>query len=141
MASKPKESLLRQTIKEWPQYEDGRVTFIEPGMGSDIGLPDTLFNSNVDGKLVPIELKRGKSVIAELRPSQRIWHRQQLFHGNQTYGLLLTPYSASILYALSLSGGLMSELQELQIGSWSSVSMLTFDSVMASINAYSNGSL
>lgn len=141
MASRPKESLLRQLIRQWPEYEDGRVMFIEPGMGSDVGLPDTMMNSDLDSKLIPVELKRGRSVVSELRPSQRIWHRQQLYHGNRTYGLLLTHGSSSILYALSLSGGLLSEIQEEQICSWSSAWDMSYPSVMRAINAYCSRTL
>lgn len=136
-----KESLIRQVIRTWPEYEDGRVCFIEPGLGSDTGLSDTMFNSDLDGRLIPVELKRGKSVVSELRPSQRIWHRQQLHWGNRTYGLVLRLDSSVRMMALSLSGGLMSEIQEREIYGWSSVWDVSYRSVMTGINAYSIGSL
>jgi hypothetical protein len=104
------ESHLRRQLREDKRFADGTVTLLEPGKGSDTGLPDSFFA--VNGHWEPIELKRGHSVISELRPSQKRWHRNSLYHGIQTYGLLLRRDESVLMVALALSGGLMSELLE-----------------------------
>ncbi len=104
------ESALRLKIRTWDEYVDGFVSFVEPSIGSDVGISDCLFT--IKSKLVPVELKRGRSVLRELRPSQRMWHRTQLHNGIKTYGLLLLRDDSVELYRLSLSGGFASDFIE-----------------------------
>lgn len=126
------ESQLRGLIKNWPEYDAGLVSFVEPGLGADTGVADCLFL--IDAQLTPVELKRGLSVVKELRPSQRAWHRALLHAGARTYGLTLTGMVSVILFKLSLSGGLMSDLEEAEIDSYS-LSNFTFKGVTDSIRA------
>lgn len=104
------ENQLRSTVRGWGAYEAGLISFIEPGLGADTGLPDCLLL--VGRHWEPVELKRGPSVVKELRPSQRRWHRASLANGAQTYGLTLRNDGMVVMVALGLTGGLMSELFE-----------------------------
>lgn len=129
-----KESALRRHIRTWDEYLAGLVSFIEPAVGSDTGLPDTLFL--LRGRLVPIELKRGESVVRELRPSQRSCHRSTLHAGGQTYGLTVREDKQVLMYALHLEGGLASELGERKLMRCD-ISELTFTVVFDIVMAYS----
>ena len=131
---KVKENQLRGAIRSWPEHEDGKISFIEPGLGSDTGIADCLFI--VGAHWVPVELKRGPSVVKELRPSQRAWHRASLHHGAQTFGLSLRNDGSVIMVALGLAGGLMSELIETQMMSWQNMGQLDYSQVIQLINAY-----
>lgn len=64
---------------------------------------------------VPLELKRGNSVVAGLRPTQRLWHRNSLNLGIQTYGMTLRQDESVSLVALRLSGGFNGDLLEDEI--------------------------
>lgn len=128
------ESELRKAIRRWQEYEAGLVSFIEPAVGADTGLPDTLFL--VRGQLVGVELKRGESVVRELRPSQRAWHRGTLHNGGQTYGLTLRNDGQVLMVALQLSGGETSELTERKIMRCSQQEF-SFEAVASTIMAYS----
>lgn len=128
------ESQLRKMIRSWPEHEQGMVSFVEPAVGADTGLPDTLFL--LKGHLVGIELKRGESVVKELRPSQRRWHRSTLHNGGQTYGLTLRNDDNVLLVAIHLSGGVMSDLLERKIMRCSQAEF-SFETVSRAINAYS----
>ena len=125
MAQQVLESELRRTIRGWPEYEKGLISFIEPSRGSDVGIADCLLTTSIG--LVPIELKRGPSVVRELRPAQRAWHRCQLHAGVNTYGLTILRNRAVALFQLALSGGIMSDITETLVGCWSSPSELRFD--------------
>jgi hypothetical protein len=53
----------------------GWLVRIEPRMGGDVGVSDVMVP--IDGILVPVELKLlvdGR--VSEIRPSQKVWHRQ-----------------------------------------------------------------
>lgn len=53
----------------------GWLVRIEPRQGGDVGVSDVMVP--VDGRLVPVELKLwvgGR--VSEIRPSQKVWHRQ-----------------------------------------------------------------
>ena len=125
MAQQVLESELRKTIRGWPEYDQGLISFVEPARGSDVGLADCLFTTSIG--LVPMELKRGPSVVRELRPAQRAWHRCQLHAGVNTYGLTILRNRAVVLFQLALSGGLMSEITESHVDCWSAPSELRFE--------------
>lgn len=98
------ESKLRKLIRDPMRFDDGSVSFIEYGHGGDAGIPDTLVHW--EDRLVPLELKRGPSVLKALRPAQRLWHRTTLTNGAQTFG-------ASIEASKGWSGGFVIWLFEL----------------------------
>lgn len=61
----------RWFVEAWGEW----LVRIEPGRGGDVGVSDLMVP--VDGRLVPVELKifvDGK--ISDVRPSQKVWHRQ-----------------------------------------------------------------
>lgn len=132
------ESQLRKHIRAWPETEAGYVTFIEPavGAGADVGVSDCLIT--VRGQMRPVELKRGDSVVKELRPSQRRWHRLNLHSGLQTYGLTLRNDGQVVMFAIGLAGGLMSELIERKIMRCS-LEELNYNAVSYVITSYSLG--
>ena len=67
-----------------------RLQFIEHGKGGDPGFPDCLVSVTHHGpRMIGVELKRGKSVVGELRPTQRLWHKSMLMAGHVTFGLTL----------------------------------------------------
>jgi len=111
VSNKPlKESLLRNALRDVNRFPEGRIGFIEPANGSDVGLPDCLVA--IGDRWKPLELKRGNSVIKELRPTQRLWHRTSLSFGIRTHGLVLRSDYSVILFEIKLSGGFSSELSE-----------------------------
>lgn len=114
MRRKVLESELRSRMRDAKFFPEGVVTFIEPGTGADSGVSDTLVI--IDGVLVPVELKRGRSVLSGLRPSQRAWHRTQAHLGVKTYGATLTQDLLVLAYRIRLTGGIMSDLTETLIG-------------------------
>lgn len=118
MANKPlKESLLRNALRDPSRFPEGRISFIEPAKGADVGLPDCLVAT--EDCWVPLELKRGKSIIKELRPTQRLWHRSSISFGIKTYGLTLCSDYSVLLFELKLHpGGFSAELSELFIQSF-----------------------
>lgn len=101
-------------MRDVTRFPSGTVSFSEPGLGSDFGLPDA-WVANAPA-WTPVELKRGPSVVKELRPTQRLWHRNSLSLGIQTYGMTLRSDGTVALVALRLSGGFMSELLEDALG-------------------------
>lgn len=129
------ESELRRHIRSWPQHEQGLISFIEPGLGADTGFPDTTFL--IGAYQVPIELKRGRSVVKELRPSQRAWHRATLHAGGITYGITLLNDGSVLMVRLALSGGLMSELQEHAMDRWETLAEMEYSHIKELISAYS----
>lgn len=90
------ESKLRKMMREPQRFKGGAVSFVEWAQGGDAGIPDTLIH--MGNHLVPLELKRGESVVKELRPAQRLWHRTALTMGTPTYG-------ATIVKDAAWSGG------------------------------------
>ena len=127
MAQHVLESELRRTMRGWPEYDQGLISFIEPARGSDVGISDCLFTTSLG--LVPVELKRGPSVVRELRPAQRAWHRCQLHAGINTYGLTILRNRTVVLFRLALSGGIMSDLKESHVDCWGSPSELRFEAL------------
>jgi hypothetical protein len=73
----------------------------------------------IGGLFIPIELKRGKSVVAHLRPSQKSWHKLSLSLGGRTYGATLVADPEGdqvILFELKLPGGSLSgKLEEVEL--------------------------
>lgn len=134
-----KEGELRKVIRSWPEYDAGMITFIEPGKGSDIGVSDCLLT--MDGRLVPLELKRGSAVLAQLRPSQRAWHRDQLANGVGTFGLTLVDNGSVMMFKLRLTGGRLGNLTEAFLKSWESTQDVSFAQLIDVIRAQSNRSL
>jgi hypothetical protein len=66
----------RWFVEAW----DGWLVRIEPGRGGDVGVSDLMVP--VDGRLIPVELKvfvGGQ--MSEVRPSQKVWHRQAAKEG------------------------------------------------------------
>jgi len=111
-----KESLLRNALRDPIRFPVGRISFIEPANGSDVGLPDCLIA--VSDQLKPLELKRGMSVVKELRPTQRLWHRTSISFGVKSYGLTLCSDYSVMLFGLRLAGGFSGELHETLIGTF-----------------------
>lgn len=137
MKRKVMESELRRRMRDAAFFPEGLATFIEPGQGADSGVSDTLVA--IEGILVPIELKRGRSVLSGLRPSQRAWHRTQASNGVRTYGATLTQDCLVLVYRIALTGGIMSELTELLIGT-SSLQLFDYSDLRKIIMAHqSNG--
>ena len=115
------ESDLRRLTRDERRFPPGTVSFFEPGVGSDFGLPDCFFAGLFPGMFrhwVPCELKRGPSVLKELRPSQRLWHRNSLHLGIPTYGASISLDEDRIsIFKLSLIGKKISgDLIETKIG-------------------------
>lgn len=107
---------LRKVMRDPERFPLGSVSFVEPARGSDVGLPDTFVVINRHH--VALELKRGKSVVRELRPSQRLWHKSAILMGVKTYGATLTAEGDVLLVAIQLPGGtLSSELTEVTVSS------------------------
>lgn len=104
------ESTLRNALKDEERFPIGTVTLVEPGLGSDFGLPDSFIVGQTHWE--PCELKRGNSVVKGLRPTQRRWHRQSLHLGVQTYGMTLRNDGVVNVVAIRLAGGLMGGLSE-----------------------------
>ena len=134
-----KESELRKVIRSWPEYDAGMITFIEPGKGSDIGVSDCLLT--MDGRLVPLELKRGSDVLSQLRPSQRAWHRDQLANGVDTFGLTLVDTAHVKLFKVELTGGRLGNLRQSFLKSWESTEDVSFGQLIDVIRAQYGGTL
>ena len=103
---------LRKILRDQKKFPPGSVSFIEPARGSDFGLPDTMVL--IGGLFIPIELKRGPSVVKELRPSQKVWHKLSISMGGRTYGATLDGSSVK-LYEIRLPGGSLSNKLEEQL--------------------------
>lgn len=93
-------------MRDSSRFPIGCVSFVEPGLGADTGLPDTFVLIN--GLFVPLELKRGQSVVKELRPSQRLWHRTSIMRGARTYGAAIGSDNLVRLYEMIGSSGSLS---------------------------------
>ena len=107
---------LRKVMRDLERFPLGSVSFVEPARGSDVGLPDTFVV--IKRHHTALELKRGKSVVRELRPSQRLWHKTAILMGVRTYGATLTAEGEVLLVTLLLPGGkLSSELTEMIMSS------------------------
>jgi hypothetical protein len=102
---------LRKVMRDLERFPLGSVSFVEPARGSDVGLPDTFVV--VDGHHTALELKRGNSVVRELRPTQRLWHKTAILIGAKTYGATLRSSGAVSIVRILLPGGhIGSELTE-----------------------------
>lgn len=75
---------LRKIMRDPMRFPSGTLFFGEFGHGGDPGLPDAWLAGN--SRWLPLELKKGNSVVKALRPSQRKWHRESLERGIATYG-------------------------------------------------------
>lgn len=81
------ESDLRKLLRDRTKFNEEDFVFIEHGRGGDAGLPDVML---IEGKkFVPIELKKGPSVLKKLRPTQRGFHKQMAMLMVPTFGLTL----------------------------------------------------
>lgn len=103
------ESKLRKMMRDPERFQDGAVSFVEWARGGDAGMPDTFIHKG--DRLVPLELKRGESVVKELRPAQRLWHRTALTMGTPTYGATIVEDDAwsggfrILIYSIELRWG------------------------------------
>lgn len=96
-------------MRDPDRFPLGTVSFCEPGLGADAGLPDTWVAG--DGRWEPLELKRGsRGVVAELRPSQVRWHKTSLRLGIQTYGASLRACGGLVdMFRLGIEGKVLTE--------------------------------
>lgn len=63
------------------------------------------------GRWEPMELKRGPSVVNELRPAQRLWHRTSLKLGIPTHGATIEHSGGRVLiFRLTLTGRVLGEV-------------------------------
>lgn len=83
-----RESELRQILRDESRFDPLAVSFCEFGLGGDPGLPDTWFAFN--NRWNAFELKRGKGVAKQLRPSQIRWHKGSLRFGIRTFGMTIS---------------------------------------------------
>ena len=84
---------------------------MEPGRGADSGLPDTFVLAF--GRFIPIELKRGRSVVKELRPSQRMWHKSSILLRAATFGATIHDGVVDVFQLILLEHSLAGKLDEL----------------------------
>lgn len=78
------ESHLRSILRDDLRFPSNRITFTEFAKGGSSGVVDCWFAHG--GRWNPLELKLGSSVVKNLRPTQRRWHRDSLELGIPTYG-------------------------------------------------------
>lgn len=86
---------LRKLLRDDARFPSGTVTFCEWAPGGDPGMPDSWVACH--GRWEPLELKRGSSVVKELRPAQRLWHRTSLKLGIPTHGLTIEHTGGRVL--------------------------------------------
>jgi hypothetical protein len=102
---------LRKLLRDLKRFPSGAISFCEFGKGGDPGLPDSFLAGA--RHWIPLELKRGKSVVRNLRPSQRKWHRDSLERDIPTYGATIigeAPHRILIMRLLLINGELSEEL-------------------------------
>lgn len=103
---------LRRVLQDPDRFPIGSVSFVEPGLGATHGLPDTFVL--VTGRFTPLELKRGLSVVKELRPTQRLWHKSIIIRGASSFGAAIAKdgsvrFFQLFMWGRSISSGLGEE--------------------------------
>ena len=105
---------LRRVLQDPDRFPLGSVSFVEPGLGATHGLPDTFVL--VAGRFTPLELKRGRSVVKELRPTQKLWHKSIIMRGAKSFGAAIAKDGSVRFFELFMRGVSIScDLEEEQI--------------------------
>lgn len=99
---------LRALLRDESRFPFGTVTFTEFAMGGDAGAPDSWIAALSHAQ--PVELKRGKSALKGLRPSQKQWHLSCAVYGVRTYGLAIDTTGTIRLFRMCPRGVLDEEL-------------------------------
>ena len=89
------EADLRHILRDVRRFPSGTVSFCEFARGGDAGLPDCWLAGR--NQWLPLELKRGGSVLKGLRPTQHAWHRDSLELGIKTWGLTIASNTKKVL--------------------------------------------
>ena len=102
------EADLRFILRDESRFPFGTVSFCEFARGGDPGFPDSMIAG--PRHWIPTELKRGGSVVKNLRPTQRRWHRTSLELGIPTYGMSISLNGKQVLvFSLGLDSGGLNE--------------------------------
>lgn len=108
MKAKVLERDLRALLRDERRFPFGTVTFTEFAKGGDAGAPDSWIAALSHAQ--PVELKRGKSALKGLRPSQKQWHLSCAVYGVRTYGLAIDTTGAIRLFRMCPRGVLGEDL-------------------------------